>query len=101
MTQQTITRSELTEALLTAVNVSRSDATRFLESMLTLMGDALVAGDTVKLSRFGNFTVRQKRERLGRNPKTGEEVPITSRRVVTFRPSQLLREQIEKSVRQL
>jgi integration host factor subunit alpha len=60
------------------------------------MQDAMVEGDVVKLSRFGNFAVRAKRQRIGRNPKTGEEVPITPSRVVTFRPSQMLREFVEK-----
>jgi integration host factor subunit alpha len=67
--------------------------------MLEMMQDALVEGETVKLSRFGNFNVRDKRQRIGRNPKTGEEVPITPRRVVTFRPSQMLREFVEKGGR--
>jgi integration host factor subunit alpha len=67
--------------------------------MLELMQDAMVQGETVKLSRFGNFNVRAKRQRIGRNPKTGEEVPITPRRVVTFRPSQMLREFVEKGGR--
>jgi integration host factor subunit alpha len=65
--------------------------------MLELMQDALVDGDPVKLSRFGNFNVRAKRQRIGRNPKTGEEVPITPRRVVTFRPSQMLRDFVENA----
>ena len=76
--------------------MQRADANRLLTSMLDRLQDALVAGDSVKLSRFGNFVVRAKRQRVGRNPKTGEEVPITPRRVVTFRPSQMLREFVEK-----
>jgi integration host factor subunit alpha len=67
--------------------------------LLDHIQDALVEGETVKLSRFGNFTVRAKRQRVGRNPKTGEEVPITPRRVVTFRPSQMLRDFVEKGGR--
>jgi integration host factor subunit alpha len=97
MTQQTITRAELIEALVQETDRGRQECAQFLEDMLTVMEAALVEGDTVKLSRFGNFVVRQKRERVGRNPKTGEEVPITPRRVVSFRPSQLLRERVEKA----
>lgn len=97
MTQQTITRAELIEALVTETDKPRQECAQFLEDMLAVMEQALVEGDTVKLSRFGNFVVRKKRERIGRNPKTGEEVPITPRRVVSFRPSQLLRERVEKA----
>jgi integration host factor subunit alpha len=86
----------LVEALARRTNMQRADANRLLTRMLDMMQDALVDGDTVKLSRFGNFNVRAKRQRIGRNPKTGEEVPITPRRVVTFRPSQMLRDFVEK-----
>jgi integration host factor subunit alpha len=85
----------LVEALARRTNMQRADANRLLTRMLDMMQDALVDGDTVKLSRFGNFNVRAKRQRIGRNPKTGEEVPITPRRVVTFRPSQMLRDFVE------
>ena len=98
MGQQTITRAELIEALVRESNKSRQECGQFLEEMLAAMEVALVQGETVKLSRFGNFVVRQKRQRIGRNPKTGKEVPITPRRVVTFRPSQLLRERVEKAL---
>ena len=97
MAQQTITRAELIEALVQETNKTRQECAQFLEDMLSVMETALVEGETVKLSRFGNFVVRQKRERIGRNPKTGQEVPITPRRVVTFRPSQLLRERVERA----
>jgi integration host factor subunit alpha len=80
-------------------NMQRADANRLLTRMLEMMQDALIDGDTVKLSRFGNFNVRAKRQRIGRNPKTGEEVPITPRRVVTFRPSQMMRDFVEKGGR--
>jgi integration host factor subunit alpha len=95
--QQTITRAELVEALVADSNKSRQECAQFLEDFLASIEGALIEGDTVKLSRFGNFVVRKKRERIGRNPKTGKEVPITPRRVVTFRPSQLLRERIERT----
>jgi len=96
---KTITRADLVEALANRAKMQRADANRLLTRMLELMQDALVDGETVKLSRFGNFNVRAKRQRVGRNPKTGEEVPITPRRVVTFRPSQMLREFVEKGSR--
>ena len=96
---KTVTRADLVEALANRTNMQRADANRLLTRMLDLVQDALVEGDTVKLSRFGNFNVRTKRQRIGRNPKTGEEVPITPRRVVTFRPSQMLRDFVEKGGR--
>ena len=96
MAGKTITRADLVEALVRRCGLQRPDANRLLTRMLEMMQDALVAGETVKLSRFGNFNVRAKRQRIGRNPKTGQEVPITPRRVVTFRPSQMLREFVEK-----
>jgi integration host factor subunit alpha len=99
VTGKTITRADLVEALARRTNMQRADANRLLSNMLDMVQDALVAGETVKLSRFGNFNVRAKRQRIGRNPKTGEEVPITPRRVVTFRPSQMLRDQVEKGDR--
>lgn len=98
MPQQTITRAELVEALVAKVGRTRQESALFLEEMLKAVEAALVEGETVKLSRFGNFVVRQKRERIGRNPKTGQEVPITPRRVVSFRPSQLLRERVERAI---
>jgi integration host factor subunit alpha len=96
---KTVTRADLVEALAKRANMQRGEATRLLTSLLDHIQDALVEGETVKLSRFGNFTVRAKRQRVGRNPKTGEEVPITPRRVVTFRPSQMLRDFVEKGGR--
>jgi integration host factor subunit alpha len=72
-----------------------------LETVLGLIEAKLVAGETVKLARFGNFTVRSKRERVGRNPKTGVEASIAPRRVVTFKPSQLLRERVADAQKQL
>ena len=99
MANKTITRADLVEALARRADMQRADANRLLTRLLEMIEDELVAGNTVKLSRFGNFNVRAKRQRIGRNPKTGEEVPITPRRVVTFRPSQMLREFVEKGGR--
>jgi integration host factor subunit alpha len=94
---KTITRADLVDALAKRTAIARPDASRLLTRALELVQDALVEGEIVKLSRFGNFNVRAKRQRIGRNPKTGEEVPITPRRVVTFRPSQMLREFVERA----
>ncbi len=99
MPQKTVTRADLVEALARRAGVQRNDANRLLGAMLEHIEAALVAGETVKLSRFGNFAVRQKRQRVGRNPKTGQEVPITPRRVVTFRASQMLRDLVEEKSR--
>ena len=96
MAAKTVTRADLVEALAKRANLQRGEATRLLSAMLDHVEAALVEGETVKLSRFGNFQVRAKRKRIGRNPKTGEEVPITPRRVVTFRPSQMLRDFVER-----
>ena len=99
MSEKTVTRADLIEALHKQHKVSRAEATRFLESMLDEVEAELIAGRTVKLARFGNFVVREKRARVGRNPKTGEAAKITSRRVVTFRPSQIVRQRVEKPPR--
>ncbi|MBI1250148.1 MAG: integration host factor subunit alpha [Alphaproteobacteria bacterium] len=92
---KTVTRADLVEAVARKADIQRSDATALVTDALDQVVASLTQGDHVKLSRFGNFVVRSKRKRVGRNPKTGEEVPITPRRVVTFRPSQLLRERVE------
>lgn len=97
MAQKTVTRADLAEAVYETVGLSRTESAELVERVLDLIGEALVSGQHVKLSSFGSFHVRSKNERIGRNPKTGEEVPITPRRVVTFRPSQMLRDFVEKS----
>ena len=96
MAQKTVTRADLAEAVYESVGLSRTESAELVERFLTLIGDALVAGENVKLSSFGSFQVRSKNERIGRNPKTGVEVPITPRRVMTFRASQMLKERIAK-----
>jgi integration host factor subunit alpha len=78
------------------IGLSRAESARMVETILDLMCDALARGENVKISGFGTFVLRDKSERIGRNPKTGIEVPITPRRVLTFRPSQIMREQIAK-----
>jgi integration host factor subunit alpha len=90
MTTGTLTRADLTEAVFQAVGLSRTDSAQMVEDMLEEVCGALSKGETVKLSSFGTFAVRQKSQRMGRNPKTGDEVPIAPRRVLVFRPSLVL-----------
>ena len=87
----TVTRAHLTETIYTQVGLSRNESADLLEVVLARMSAALEAGESVKISGFGTFSVRQKGRRIGRNPKTGVEVPILPRRVLVFRPSQVLR----------
>lgn len=94
MTDKTLTRIDLSEAIFREVGLSRNDAAQLVESVLEHMSDALVNGEQVKISSFGTFSVRDKTARVGRNPKTGEEVPINPRRVLTFRPSHLMKDRI-------
>ena len=91
MSGKTLTRADLTEVLHREVGLSRTESADMVNSILDLVSDSLVAGNTVKLSSFGTFMVRAKRQRMGRNPKTGVEVPITPRRVLVFRPSQIMK----------
>jgi integration host factor subunit alpha len=91
MDKKTLTRADITESLHRNIGLSRAESADMVNSVLDLVADALVEGQTVKLSSFGTFMVRSKRERMGRNPKTGEEVPITPRRVLVFRPSQVMK----------
>lgn len=90
----TLTRADIAEAMNRKLGLSRSESLGMVESILGLMSDALASGENVKISGFGTFLLRDKSERIGRNPKTGVEVPITSRRVLTFRASQVLKERV-------
>jgi len=94
MSGKTLTRMDLSEAVFREVGLSRNDSATLVESVLSHMSDALVAGETVKISSFGTFGVRDKAARVGRNPKTGEEAPIPARRVLSFRPSHLMKERV-------
>ncbi|MEQ9607192.1 MAG: integration host factor subunit alpha [Kiloniellaceae bacterium] len=94
MTGGTITRADLSEAVYQEVGLSRNESAELVESVLNEISDALVRGEMVKLSSFGSFSVREKGERIGRNPKTGEEVPILPRRVLVFRASHVLKNRI-------
>ncbi|MDE2435300.1 MAG: integration host factor subunit alpha [Sphingomonadales bacterium] len=92
----TLTRADLAEALNRKLGLSRSESLTMVESILSHMCDALAQGENVKISGFGTFLLRDKGQRIGRNPKTGVEVPITPRRVMTFRASQMLKDRIAK-----
>ena len=96
MTNETITRAHLGEAIYQEVGLPRNESAELLESVLKFMTDSLISGETLKISSFGSFSVRQKSERIGRNPKTGEEVPILPRKVLVFRPSQVLKSRINR-----
>lgn len=91
---KTLTRADLSDAVHQQVGLSRSESAELVKSVLGHLVKDLVQGQTVKLSSFGTFIVRSKGERIGRNPKTGVEVPITPRRVLVFRPSHVLKDQI-------
>jgi integration host factor subunit alpha len=91
---ETITRAQLSEAIYQEVGLSRNESADLLEMVLAEITQALLRSETVKISSFGSFSVRQKGQRIGRNPKTGEEVPILPRKVLVFRPSQLLKARI-------
>ena len=90
----TLTRADLAEAINRRLGLSRAESLGMVESILDLMSDALAIGENVKISGFGTFLLRDKAERVGRNPKTGVEVPITPRRVMTFRASQMLKDRV-------
>ena len=94
MTETTLTRADLAETLYQLVGLSRNESSHLVDMVLDRIADALVAGQNVKVSSFGSFIIREKGERIGRNPKTGQEVPITPRRVLVFRPSQNLKKQV-------
>ena len=92
--QRTVTRVDLAEAVYRCVGLSRKESAILVQSVLDELADALIGGESIKLSSFGRFLVRAKSERIGRNPKTGIEVPITRRRVMVFKPSNVLKARI-------
>ncbi len=89
------TKAELAEKLFDTVGLNKREAKEFVDAFFEVMRESLEGGEEVKLSGFGNFEVRKKNRRPGRNPKTGEEIPISARRVVTFRPGQKLKVRVE------
>ena len=94
MAGNTLTRSDLSEAVYREIGLSRNESAEMVENILSRIVEALIAGEAVKISSFGTFAVREKGARMGRNPKTGEEVPIEPRRVLVFRPSHILKERV-------
>jgi integration host factor subunit alpha len=97
MTGQTVTRAQLSEAVYQEVGLSRNESATLVDTVLDEISEALARGEMVKISSFGSFAVRQKGERVGRNPKTGEEVPISPRRVLVFRASHVLKDHINQT----
>ena len=94
MANATVTRSTLVDALIQEVGLSKNECAELLEDFLRTMTDGLAEGATIKITNFGSFSVRHKRSRIGRNPKTGEEAQVPARRVIRFRPSQYLKHRI-------
>jgi integration host factor subunit alpha len=94
MDKGTLTRAQLSEAVYQQIGLSRSESAHLVEQVLEVVSQAVENGHNVKISSFGTFVVRSKGGRVGRNPKTGQEVPIEPRRVLTFRPSQILRDEV-------
>ena len=95
---KTITRADLCEAVYQAVGLSRTESANLVELVLDEICGSIVRGESVKLSSFGSFIVRSKGQRVGRNPKTGEEVPISPRRVMVFKPSNVLKQKINETL---
>ena len=94
MSSKTLTRIELSEAVYREVGLSRNESAELVETVLNHISNALIKGEQVKISAFGTFSIRNKKQRIGRNPKTGTEIPITSRRVISFKASQIMKEKV-------
>ncbi len=94
MSNRTITRADLAEAIYQELGLSRNESATLVEQVLEEMTEALAKGKSVKISSFGSFSLRQKGERVGRNPKTGVEVPITPRKVLVFKASHVLKDRM-------
>jgi integration host factor subunit alpha len=95
---QTVTRAELSKAVYQEIGLSRNESAELVEAVIDEIARALGRGETVKISSFGSFAVREKGRRIGRNPKTGEEVPISPRRVLVFRAAHALKSQIDNAL---
>ena len=96
MSEKTLTRMDLSDSVFREVGLSRNESADLVESVLEKISASLVSGEQVKISSFGTFSIRQKNARVGRNPKTGEEAPIPPRRVLTFRPSHLMKDRVSE-----
>jgi integration host factor subunit alpha len=98
MSGKTLTRADLAETVVQKVGLPRNESQELVELVIKVLSERLAEGEAVKLSSFGSFNIRQKGERVGRNPKTGKEVPITPRRVLVFRPSNIMKERINNGL---
>lgn len=98
MSAGTVTRADLAEAVYREIGLSRTESSDLVESVIDHISEALLRGETVKLAGFGTFSLRDKKQRIGRNPKTGEAVPITPRRVLVFKASQVMRERVDSAL---
>ena len=98
MTSATVTRAHLAEAVYQEIGLSRNESAELVETVLLEISDSLTRGESVKISSFGSFSVRQKGPRVGRNPKTGQEVPILPRKVLVFRASNVLKSRINETM---
>ncbi len=98
MAGKTLTRADLAEAVVQKVGLPRNESADLVEMVLREITGSLEKGESVKLSSFGSFGIREKNERMGRNPKTGEEVPITPRRVLDFRASNIMKDRINSAL---
>ena len=94
---KTLTKANIADMLFEKVGINKREAKEFVDLFYSELRQALISGDSIKLTGFGNFQIRNKSERPGRNPKTGEEIPISARRVITFHPSQKLKEMMQKN----
>ncbi|MCP4933456.1 MAG: integration host factor subunit alpha [bacterium] len=99
MSDKTLTRADLVEAVVSKVGLPRHEAAELVETVLQELSSTLARGEQVKLSSFGSFGIREKRQRIGRNPKTGKEVPITPRRVLIFRASNIMKKRIDENIK--
>lgn len=99
MSDKTLTRADLVEAVVENVGLPRHEAAELVETVLQELSSTLASGEAVKLSSFGSFGIREKRQRIGRNPKTGKEVPITPRRVLVFRASNIMKKRIDETIK--
>lgn len=93
----TLTKADLVESIITQVRISRADAKKLVDAMFDEIRECLASNEVVKISGFGNFELRDKKQRPGRNPKTGEEIPISARRVVSFKAGQKLKARVANS----
>lgn len=98
MSGKTLTRADLAEAVVEQVGLPRNESQELVELVLKEISSTLASGESVKLSSFGSFGIREKGERVGRNPKTGEEVPITPRRVLVFKPSNIMKDRVNSGM---